>query len=54
LSVVQVIAAPAEVIDEAKTEEISGGGVGDAAVAVVNVKSGDIAKAALESLDFTR
>jgi hypothetical protein len=53
LSVVQVIAAPDGVIDEATTEEMSGG-VGDAADAVVNVKSGDTARVAAASLDVTR
>ncbi len=51
LSVVQVIVAPAEVIDE---EEMSGGGAGDAAGAVVNAKSGDTARVAVVSLDLTR
>ncbi|OLC29129.1 MAG: hypothetical protein AUH31_07565 [Armatimonadetes bacterium 13_1_40CM_64_14] len=53
LSVVQVMVAPATVIDVATTEEMSGG-VGDADDAVMKVKSGDTARFAAASLDFTR
>jgi hypothetical protein len=53
VSVVQVIAPPEAEIDVATTEEMSGG-VGDAAAAVMNVKSGDTAGVALVSLDVTR